>query len=921
VKCVALVAGRTAHREVLMSTVAAGSASSRVSPRLSRRCRWAASLSILAIGFYLAGAILAADRTPVKIAPPKTEAAAAFDYPASHALLIANDDYANWHDLEATHEELATVARALLGQGFTLHGGGIYRNLTGAELRQLLEEFFNACGRGESKKANRLLVFFAGHGATVNVDEIQRGFLLGVDAPKVNPDAANLGKPLALPPDKERSFYAAAAPMTLMRHLAEEADARHVLFCFDSCFAGMIFRSRGAEAVDGRITPRTGKPARLFLTAGDLEEVPAESVFAPYFARGIAGEADADRDGYVTGAELSRFLEPRVHEQARTTVRFGPLPNVKFDQGDIVFRVRPPVPEKVPVKPLVFGKPNQSAPIIVPDDFATIQEAIDAARPGNTVLVRPGVYRESLVLKDGVQLVGTDAASCRIEMVPGAAAMLTALDCRSGTIEKLTFDGRGIHDAQHYGAGWHIIDDDDSVLGTVLTVSSGSPAERAEIPVGSRILAIDGRQKVVGDHYVLSLGGRQRTVEVKYVFEGVEKRIMLTTELCHAPGVWPDGIALLDSRVEVVGCVVHRVGGTGIIVEGTASHVTLRGNTCRDNGGAGIVFKKGATGIVRENVCEKNQWSGFQVSVSNAKMALTQNASFQNRHHGFVVTSAAFDAKDNRAEGNGGAGFCVREAGLASTLETNTAFDNVEAGILIRGGAPMRLMKNICRGNRSSGIVASYGAKVTLVENVSHANAEAGFWMHGKGTDARLSDNTAGDNGTSGIAFGTEATGSARGNRCEANTNAGILVARHAAATLSSNTVSSNRYFGIIFESGAGGNAQENTVRDNEGGGILLQGHGTDPNVTGNKITANTGNGVAIENDAAGVVKENICERNTRCGIRIQGPNTAPQVTGNRCNRNQWGIALDELSAKARVSRNTAQNNGESNHYRGPLSQ
>ena len=55
-----------------------------------------------------------------------------------------------------------------------------------------------------------------------------------------------------------------------------------------------------------------------------------------------------------------------------------------------------------------------AATLNVPDDHPTIQAAIDAAKPGDTVLVAPGEYRETLRLSSGVRIKGVD----RDEVLP-----------------------------------------------------------------------------------------------------------------------------------------------------------------------------------------------------------------------------------------------------------------------------------------------------------------------------------------------------------------------------------------------------------------------------------------------------------------------------------------------------------------------
>src|SRR5262249_9054839 len=84
--------------------------------------------------------------------------------------------------------------------------------------------------------------------------------------------------------------------------------------------------------------------------------------------------------------------------------------------------------------------------LVVPDQYNRIQLAMDAAKAGDTIQVKPGSYVESIAFKDGVRLIGTDANACRIEAldVQGREEMVLVRGCKSGSIENLTFLGSGL---------------------------------------------------------------------------------------------------------------------------------------------------------------------------------------------------------------------------------------------------------------------------------------------------------------------------------------------------------------------------------------------------------------------------------------------------------------------------------------------
>jgi Skp family chaperone for outer membrane proteins len=253
-------------------------------------------------------------------------------YSASHALLVGVSRYdqpAAWPRLESIPAELDQVEAALRAAGFDT----VERlaNPTGLELRRGVENFI---GRHGYVPGHRLVFFFSGHGFTL--DEGTRGYFVPRDAPD----------PLA----DEPGFRRTALSMEQVATWARDITARHALFAFDSCFSGTIFRTRDRE-IPRRISQMTARPVREFISAGDAgETVPARSVFAPVFIRALAGSADLDKDGFVTGTELGNFIQREVIAyRTGQTPQFGKLRDPRLDEGDLVFAVRPePAPPAAP---------------------------------------------------------------------------------------------------------------------------------------------------------------------------------------------------------------------------------------------------------------------------------------------------------------------------------------------------------------------------------------------------------------------------------------------------------------------------------------------------------------------------------------------------------------------------------------------
>jgi biotin carboxyl carrier protein len=90
---------------------------------------------------------------------------------------------------------------------------------------------------------------------------------------------------------------------------------------------------------------------RQFITAGEAgEQVPDRSVFKTVFLQGIKGDADLNRDGFVTGSELGMHLQERVVNYSRggQHPQYGKINNPKLDRGDFIFALKRPQETKPP---------------------------------------------------------------------------------------------------------------------------------------------------------------------------------------------------------------------------------------------------------------------------------------------------------------------------------------------------------------------------------------------------------------------------------------------------------------------------------------------------------------------------------------------------------------------------------------------
>jgi len=350
-------------------------------------------------------------------------------YSGSYALLIGESDYtAGWPDLQNIPFELKQVEQVLTAQGFVVKK---VINSNAVQMEQAFKTFIDRHGYDAN---NRLLFYYSGHGYTRRHG--QKGYLVPTDAPDPRKD--------------EKGFLRKALNMSQILAWSREMEAKHALFLFDSCFSGTIFKARALPATPPQISAMTARPVRQFITAGSAgETVPARSVFTPAFVDGLKyGQADLNRDGYVSGTELGLYLQQEVPQHTPQTPQYGKISDYDLSRGDFIMLAQGAVVESVPQ---AASEPSKLRILTRPNGAMVF---VDGRQMGPAPLTLSKLKGRVVV---SAKLKGYAEASERIRIRRGKSQKLTLL------LDKVVKDGSIRILSTPTGAKWYL---DGDYMGT-----------------------------------------------------------------------------------------------------------------------------------------------------------------------------------------------------------------------------------------------------------------------------------------------------------------------------------------------------------------------------------------------------------------------------------------------------------------------
>jgi len=247
-------------------------------------------------------------------------------YDNSYALIIGIDKYQNVQNLNYAVKDAESIQDILVNT-FDFPQDNV-RLLTNedATKQNIIEAFSDITTKAEDN--DRVLIYFAGHGETMDLPEGgEMGYLLPVDG-------------------NSNNLYVSSIGMDELKKNSLMSNAKHLLYLVDACYGGLAVV--GSRGLDAKTTPNyinkiTRNKARQIITAGGKGEQVIEksewghSAFTLNINRGLkGGNADLNADGYITANELGMYLNEKVtiDSENQQTPQYGRLTS---HEGEFVF--------------------------------------------------------------------------------------------------------------------------------------------------------------------------------------------------------------------------------------------------------------------------------------------------------------------------------------------------------------------------------------------------------------------------------------------------------------------------------------------------------------------------------------------------------------------------------------------------------
>jgi parallel beta-helix repeat protein len=621
----------------------------------------------------------------------------------------------------------------------------------------------------------------------------------------------------------------------------------------DAIVQGMALSPRDRPAnIDGFIALLTGQPIG-FTEVQTQVRASDTSVLNPSAASGYIQTRAVSPEH----APQNPYYEQATHE--RTERKWEWFSWLIFVAGVILALV---------AGGIYFLRTNKPTQLVVSAkgkaDFQTIADAVKVATDGMKVFVEPGVYRESFVIENGVELIGRkekgEVVIENSETHPLEIKSLSAV-VRGFTIRVPKKVNKGLY---------------------ALVVSIGTPRIEDCLISSKDSTSIWVHGKDVAPTF--------KNIKVS---EGVADGIVFDQ---NAGGI------LEDSQV-------FNNGGWGVVVRGEA-HPTIQRTKIHQSKQGGMLVEASAP-ILKEVESFENTATGIYLKNANPSI---ENSSFHdNGENGFFISQQSKGTmKEIQVFKNGFAGIAIRD-GSEPVINNSKVFDGKDLGIWIYEGGKGTIENTEVYRNQKHGIQVGVRADPLLSRVRVYGGNQNGILFHesakGKVENSEIFGNTMSNVVITGGAnptitqtkmydskeSGLSVTNGGRGTieMCQIYRNVfqNVHIANAARPTIRTTDIYDGQSGGVWVTAGGGGLIENSNIYNNNKFGVGIESQG-EPTIKQCKIYGGRSHGIWIASGGRGTIQDNQIYGNAEYGVYIN-PNTAPSLVNNTINSNAQGDVLD----------------------------
>jgi parallel beta-helix repeat protein len=232
---------------------------------------------------------------------------------------------------------------------------------------------------------------------------------------------------------------------------------------------------------------------------------------------------------------------------------------------------------------------HASKTIVVPENYPTIGAAVDNALPGDTILVKSGVYNENLLINKSLTLIGEDSKNTKIMGTGGVERgqdTVVALSADNVEISGFTIESLNYSTASYYATGISLEGDNCTITGNNIrnTYYGIFCSSQSSITISENNITSNFKDGV------RFCGGSLNKISENNISENTQS------------GVAIEGYSNSISR----NSIKNNNRGIGL----GSSYSLVFGNTLCGNDESGLYFA-GSKNIVSANNISENKWGNY----------------------------------------------------------------------------------------------------------------------------------------------------------------------------------------------------------------------------------------------------------------------------------------------------------------------